>query len=60
MTIFPVTATQGTPPPAGTNSSSTEEVEALRRELDSMRLQLQDKDTQLMSMVIFQAHTFFI
>ena len=53
MTIFPVTATQGTPPPAGTNSSSTEEVEALRRELDSMRLQLQDRDTQLMSMVIF-------
>ncbi|RUS74436.1 hypothetical protein EGW08_017801 [Elysia chlorotica] len=43
-------ATQGTPPPAGPNSSSGEEVEALRRELDAMRLQLKDKDAQLVSM----------
>ncbi|GFS04073.1 general vesicular transport factor p115-like [Elysia marginata] len=43
-------ATQGTPPPAGTNSSPSEEVETLRRELDAMRLQLQNKDAQLVSM----------
>ena len=50
--VFLLPAGQGTPPPAGTNNTSSEEVEALRKELDNMRLQLQNKDAQLASMVI--------
>lgn len=42
---------QGTPPPSAPGLSS-DEVEGLRRELDSLRMQVQDKDARLSAMAI--------
>ncbi|GFN80979.1 general vesicular transport factor p115-like [Plakobranchus ocellatus] len=44
-------ANQGTPPPSGTVGSSSEETQSLKKELESMRLQLKEKDAQLISII---------